>query len=381
MSERKVSTDALETLGTIHVKEERRDAIHLAVLPAKAGHRLVAGDPISIRDGVATGDASGLAIVDPFLSVDVRPGEKFWAVLRPRLVTSLRHVWSHPEFQDEAPAGEGPEKSASQVYLDDYAAKLGITAATLIDGGLSQQVVGFGAYSMLADTFYFDVGAYHTLGAGLQNSLGIDPTGETQVAGLAPYWRFALDRMVGDGRWEIGTFGMAAETYPGRDRSAGKDRLTDFGFDSQYQVSRGPSDVTAMLSWIYERQNWDASYALGNTANPTDSFWELKTTVSYLYDKTFGLTGQYFLLDGSNDTGIFATSQTGSPISDGVVLQLNYLPFNKGGGPSFWPKSNVKFSLQYTIYNRFDGARSNYDGMGANARDNNTLYAEAWIAF
>jgi hypothetical protein len=252
---------------------------------------------------------------------------------------------------------------------------------TSIDGGLSQQVVGFGAYTMFADTFYLDLGAYRTIGASLQNSLGVDPTGETQIAGLAPYWRLALDRMVGDGHWEIGTFGLAAETYPGRDQSAGKDRLTDFGFDTQYQVSRGPSDVTAMLSWIYERQNWDASYALGNTANPTDTFWKLKATVNYLYDKTFGFTGQYFLLDGSNDTGIFATSSTGSPLSDGVVLQLNYLPFNKGGGPSFWPRSNVKFSLQYTVYNRFDGARANYDGMGTNARDNNTLYAEAWIAF
>ena len=252
---------------------------------------------------------------------------------------------------------------------------------TLIDGGLSQQVAGVGVYTMLADTFYFDVGAYRTIGASLQNTLGIDPSGETQIAGLAPYWRFAMDKMVGDGRWEIGTFGLAADTYPGRVQSAGKDRISDIGIDSQYQVSRGPNDITALLSWIYERQNWDASYALGNTANPSDTLWKFKATVNYLYDKTFGATAQYFLLDGSNDTGVFSTSQIGSPISDGVVLQLNYLPFNKGGGPSFWPRSNVKFSLQYTVYNRFDGARTNYDGAGSNARANNTLYAEAWIAF
>jgi hypothetical protein len=225
------------------------------------------------------------------------------------------------------------------------------------------------------------VGAYRTIGASLQNTLGIDPSGETQIVGLAPYWRFAMDKMVGDGRWEIGTFGLAADTYPGRVQSAGKDRISDIGIDSQYQVSRGPNDITALLSWIYERQNWDASYALGNTANPSDTLWKFKATVNYLYDKTFGATAQYFLLDGSNDTGVFSTSQIGSPISDGVVLQLNYLPFNKGGGPSFWPRSNVKFSLQYTVYNRFDGARTNYDGAGSNARANNTLYAEAWIAF
>jgi hypothetical protein len=115
-------------------------------------------------------------------------------------------------------------------------------------------------------------------------------------------------------------------------------------------VSNGPHDITAMLSWIYERQNWGASYALGNTSNPTDDLTSYKATLDYLYDKTFGGAVQYFLIDGSSDAAIFSGSQTGSPTSDGVILQLDYLPFNKSGGPAFWPKSNVKFSLQYVIY-------------------------------
>jgi hypothetical protein len=254
-------------------------------------------------------------------------------------------------------------------------------AATLIEGGLAQQVVGAGAYTMVADTLYLDLGAYHTMGASLQSSLGIDPSGETQIGGLAPYWRVAVDRLVGDAHWEFGAFGMAAQTYPGRDQSAGKDRITDFGFDTQYQVSHGPHDITAMLTWIDERQSWNASYALGNSSNPTDTLYSFKATLDYLYDKTFGGAVQYFLVDGSSDSSIFAGSQTGSPTSDGVVLQLDYLPFNKGGGPAFWPRSNVKFSLQYVVYNRFNGARTNYDGAGSNAQDNNTLYLEAWIAF
>ena len=68
-------------------------------------------------------------------------------------------------------------------------------------------------------------------------------------------------------------------------------------------------------------------------------------------------------------------------MSDGLVFQLNWMPLNKGGGPAFWPKSNVKFSVQYVLYNRFNGARHNYDGAGRNASDNNTLYIEAWFAF
>ena len=257
----------------------------------------------------------------------------------------------------------------------------GPAAGTLIDGGASQQVAGAGAYVWLDSTYYFDVAGYRTLGTRLQSSLGVDPAGETQIAGVAPYWRFAVERIVGDGRWEFGTFGMAADTYPGRDSSAGQDRIVDLGLDSQYQLSSGASDVTAMVSWIHERQNWNASSMLGTTSNAADTLRSAKATLNYLYDKTYGATLQYFMIDGSSDTLLYPDSQTGSPNSDGLVLQVNYLPFNKGAGPSFWPRSNVKLSLQYTIYNRFDGARTNYDGAGANARDNNTLYIEAWIAF
>jgi hypothetical protein len=257
----------------------------------------------------------------------------------------------------------------------------GPAAATLIDGGVSQQVCGVGAYAMVADKFYFELGGYNTLGEHFQKSLGVDPAGETQITGLAPYWRFAYEKAVDNGRWEFGAFGMAANTYPGRDSSEGHDRIVDYGFDSQYQFSRGPHDLTAMATLIYERQKWTASEALGDADNATDNLRNLKLTLSYLYDKTYGATVQYFEINGTSDAALYGGSANGSPASDGFVLQASYLPLNKGGGPSAWSRSNVKFSVQYTIYNRFDGARTNYDGSGANARNNNTLYVEAWIAF
>lgn len=47
-------TDALETLGMIHFKPEKRDAIHLAVEPVKCGELpLRAGERIGIINGVA----------------------------------------------------------------------------------------------------------------------------------------------------------------------------------------------------------------------------------------------------------------------------------------------------------------------------------------
>lgn len=98
------STDALETLGNIILPTEKRDAIHLAVDPAFSREYLNPGDHVRI---IAKGQVSrcaigaGHGIVDPFLRHPVQPGEYFWLVVYPREITSLRHVWSHPAFEEE----------------------------------------------------------------------------------------------------------------------------------------------------------------------------------------------------------------------------------------------------------------------------------------
>lgn len=106
---RTVSTDALETLGTIIDSRAGRDAIHLAVEPVKAGESLQAGQHVGIVNGVAIGAKSGardwaikkLGIVDPFLTKPVEAGQMFWLVVYPRQIASLRHVWTHQDFPDE----------------------------------------------------------------------------------------------------------------------------------------------------------------------------------------------------------------------------------------------------------------------------------------
>ena len=101
VTKRSVSTDALETLGTIIDETQKRDAIHLAVMPVVAGKRLKPGQTIALENGVAVPNKDGLGIVDPFLQSPALPGDRFWMVLKPRLVTSLRHVWTHPSFVDD----------------------------------------------------------------------------------------------------------------------------------------------------------------------------------------------------------------------------------------------------------------------------------------
>lgn len=253
-------------------------------------------------------------------------------------------------------------------------------AAPLIAGGLAQQVVGFGGYGMLANLLYADVGAYHTISRDAQRALGVDPSGETDIDNLAPYWRIALQKRWGPHFAEIGTYGLAARTLPNHNPDAGHDRFRDLGADLEYQWLSDPHEVTLMANWIQEGQSLPASQQLGLAENQWNRLWTVALTGSYLFDKTYGANVQYFQTNGSADAALYS-SRTESPASNGWIFQLNYLPFNKRGGPAFWRFSNVKLSLQYTFYQTFDGSHQNFDGMGRNAGENNTLYIEAWIDF
>lgn len=119
---RSVSTDALDTLGTIITSAEKRDAIHLAVEPIEAGDWLNPGQDVLISDGKALPCAyeNGVGIVDPFLRVKVAPGDWFWLTVYPRQIKSLRHVWTHPAFDDEPvrASATGPSVAdASELWL------------------------------------------------------------------------------------------------------------------------------------------------------------------------------------------------------------------------------------------------------------------------
>jgi hypothetical protein len=62
-----------------------------------------------------------LGIVDPFLKAPVQPGERFWLVVYPRQITSLRHVWSHPAFPDASvsPESKGKSEAWLRQFLSD----------------------------------------------------------------------------------------------------------------------------------------------------------------------------------------------------------------------------------------------------------------------
>lgn len=85
---------------------QRRDAIHVAVAPIKAGQRLPPGSHVTLNEA---GEAIAphvyygktdetIGIVDAFLESPVEKGQTFWLFMYPQTITSLRHVWTHPAF-------------------------------------------------------------------------------------------------------------------------------------------------------------------------------------------------------------------------------------------------------------------------------------------
>jgi hypothetical protein len=259
------------------------------------------------------------------------------------------------------------------------------SAATLIEGGLAQQVIGASIYGMWNDLVLVEAGAYTTLSAGTQSALGVDPTGENQIHGAAPYWRLVLQKSWKTIYAAVGTFGLDASVFPGRDRSAGSDHYRDVGFDMTLQGDLGSKNtLLAQANYIHETQDLRASYALGNAANPSDRLNSARVTVSYFYAQTYGLNVGYFSAWGTSDAGLFASdpidgSASTSPNSDGYLIEANYTPFGKDAS---WlaPWLNVRLGLQYIGYTKFNGGNINYDGFGRNAKDNNTLYGYVWFA-
>jgi hypothetical protein len=251
-------------------------------------------------------------------------------------------------------------------------------ARTIIDGTLAQQVGGLGVYAIWDTIVYGNFSVYRTNNKGITRPLGAGTTTSMVVDDVVPYWRLALQQHWQSHSISVGTYGLWAKIFPGGATSGPTDKFTDIAFDAQYQYTGAKHLFSVAATWIYERQDWDASFLLGNTANSSDNLNTFRINANYYNRNSWGTLGgtlSYFSTFGDKDPLLYSPgqltgSQMGSPESDGFILEAIYLL-----------KEKYKFSLQYTIYNRFNGSGSNYDGSGRNASDNNTLYFLVWLMF
>jgi len=255
-------------------------------------------------------------------------------------------------------------------------------AAAVIDGGLDQQVGGFGGYFYWNNLLYGELTFYRTTRTGFTQFLGAGTVTETVVDQVVPYWRVFLQHQWKQHSFALGTFGLAARIFPPDQSRGPTDHFTDVAVDAQYQFLGKKHLFTAQTLWIHEFQHLGASFGQKVSANRNDRLDTYRVNLNYYYRSpwgTLGGTAAYFTTWGTRDTGLYAPSpgggsRAGYPNSNGFIVEGSYLPWKY-----------TKITVQYTIYNKFNGAETGYDGTPTtgvphprNARENNTLYILIW---
>jgi hypothetical protein len=281
----------------------------------------------------------------------------------------------------------------------------GPAATPLIAGGLAQNVAGVGAYAYWNKTVYAELSAYRTAnGIWSFMSQGFNSNrGDQQIVkSTIPYARLALTREWGAHNAMIGAFGMAADVYPdAADPTGPTNRFRDAGLDAQYQYILDPHTFTAALSYIRERVNYadsvanqphpldpDGTLGLALT-NSSDTLKMFRAKASYVYRAKYGASLSYFDVSGSTNsalqTSAFDPNNAGTLLegSEAVTGNLSGNPATRGWTTeAFWtPVQYLRVGVQYTMYNKFNGASNNFDGFGRNAKDNNTLFLYVWGAY
>ena len=229
--------------------------------------------------------------------------------------------------------------------------------------GISEGVAGLGAYALYDELIYAELSVYHASPSGV--GYPPDNTWSPNVKGLAPYWRLALQHQWIGQYLSIGTYGMTSKVFQAGIMGPTNDG-TNLGFDAQYE-----KNLENGSSFIFH-----AAYETAKiTQDPQDinNLKNIKADLTYNFPEYISLSAGYFSITGDNLITLVPqenpiSSANGLPDSNGEIFQLTFIPW-----------MNTQFALQYTIYNKFNGSSSNYDGNGRNAADNNTLNLSAWL--
>ena len=294
--------------------------------------------------------------------------------------------WAYPYQYSSTASGLAPP---FQTQIESY-------------GGGSAR--GITAYVYLNRLVYAEFGGY-TASTGLTKFLtftndALNPTrnNTTNLVGFNPYYRLALTHEWGAHNLMLGAFGMNSKiasqltlddgTTP-YNTNTPLSSLTpgmmyqDRAIDAQYQYISDPHVVSAQLRYIQENIS-DPN--LFQYTNPNNNLYSRYAKMTYVYQAKYGVTLAYWSETGSSDPGGYLS---GAGITNSINPgTLNYASYNNSPNSNAWipsifwqPLQNVRLTLTQTFWTKFAGAKTNYDGGGRNASDNNTTYLYLWMAF
>jgi hypothetical protein len=352
-------------------------------------------DPYATQD--ANGNFHGHSNAD---NIDIRYADRFISGQRDLIVGLSAN--NNPSVSD-------PWNTAAA--WTQYVPVPSPTSSRFIDGnapypgyGAGGNIAGLTAYAYWNQTVYAEIGAYgSSRGPTRFMSAGIDKADNTRLRGINPYWRLAVNRECGPHSLMVGTSGMVARVYDDpldTSDSATVHKFTDLGVDAQYQYLLDPHAVTAQLAYMRNHVRYSAASLADPAApffdstgaatlpdiNAADTNHVLRAKLSYVYQAKYGGALGFFNLTGSTNTA----NQTAGYDATGALTKADGVASNLSGNPAtrgvtleaFWmPIQYLRIGAQYTAYSRFNGASTNYDGFGRNARDNNTLFLYTWLAY
>jgi hypothetical protein len=311
-----------------------------------------------------------------------------------------------------------PDPWSSAAAWMEYVPGATPTSHQFVDGpypgfGAGGNIAGATAYGYWNKTIYAELGLYRSANRGLSfMSAGIADIDKTKLGGTNPYWRLAYTREWGAHNIMLGTSGMVAHVFDaGSDTSDlnNRGRFKNTGIDAQYQYLLDPHSVTAQAASMRQTQDYSANtmaaaappYFLSDGVtpvappNPSDTTNAFRAKLSYVYQAKYGGSVSYFNVRGTTNTlnqtsGFDSTGLITSTDPNGTGITSTRVTGNLSANPAtrgftyegFWtPVQYVRLGVQYTAYNKFNGASDNYDGFGRNARDNNTFRFYIWAAY
>ncbi len=300
-------------------------------------------------------------------SASVRDKELLWGVTlnngpTTQDVWNAAPMWSFPHLAD--------------------ATELMSSANPLLDMGLARKAGGIGLYGFWDNTLYAELSFYRTTRRGVMSPLSAGVPTDTVIDGNAPYWHVMYNREMHPHNFAVGAHGMTTDVLRvAADPGSPTDRYRDVSLDAQYQYLGDDHIFTADATWTREKREWNASFPAGTASNPSGLLRAAKMNVHYWYQRRVGGGIGRFTTWGDSDMLKYGMSDeakamgnaTGSPDTRGWTVELNYLPLKD--------VQTLKLGLRYTHYDKFNGAKSDYNGFGRDAADNNTTFLYAWLLF